>query len=140
MTENEIPRAVSLPWGAMIVAGLVGGVLGTVAGWLGHPTVPLASVACGALAGSSGYLLGSMVLLPWVARPLEQWMAIWPGGLLSRLLATGIMAWLLYFPPPEGDGGFRAALVVSHVVSIFLDAALLSRWSRSLDRNPVHES
>lgn len=140
MTENETPRAVSLPWGAMIVAGLVGGVLGTVAGWLGHPTVPLASVACGALAGSGGYLLGSMVLLPWVARPLEQWMAIWPGALLSRLLATGIMAWLLYFRPPEGDDGFRTALVVSHVVSIFLDAALLSRWSRSLDRNPLHES
>ena len=140
MTENEIPRAVSLPWGAMIVAGLVGGVLGTVAGWLGHPTVPLASVACGALAGSGGYLLGSMVLLPWVPRPLEQWMAIWPGALLSRLLATGIVAWLLYFRPLEGDDGFRVALVVSHVVSIFLDAALLSRWSRSLDRNPVHES
>ena len=140
MTENEILRAVSLPWGAMIVAGLVGGVLGTVVGWLGHPMVPMSSVACGALAGSGGYLLGSMVLLPWVARPLEQWMAIWPGALLSRLLATGIMAWLLYSPPPEGDGGFRAALVVSHVVSIFLDAALLSRWSRSFDRNPVHES
>ena len=122
----------------MILAGVAGGVLGWLVGWLASPAVPLASVVHGALAGSGGYLLGSMALLPWVARPLEQWMAIWPGALLSRLLATGIMAWLLYFRPPEGDDGFRAALVVSHVVSIFLDAALLSRWSRSLDRNPVH--
>ena len=140
MTENDQLTAVSLPCNAMILAGVAGGVLGWLVGWLASPAVPLASVVHGALAGSGGYLLGSVVLLPWVARPLEQWMAIWPGALLSRLLATGIMAWLLYFRPPEGDDGFRTALVVSHVVSIFLDAALLSRWSRSLDRNPVHES
>ena len=121
--------------------GGIGGGRAWNGGWLAGP--PHGSDVFGGLRstpGSGGYLLGSMVLLPWVARPLEQWMALWPGALSSRLLATGIMAGLLYFPPPEGDGGFRAALVVSHVVSIFLDAALLSRWSRSLDRNPVHES
>ena len=124
----------------MVLAGAVGGGLGMLGGCLAHPSVSMPSIVHGALAGSVGYVLGSVVLMPWVARPLEQWMAIWPGALLSRLLATGIMAWLLYFRPPEGDDGCRTALVVSHVVSIFLDAALLSRWSRSLDRNPVHES
>jgi hypothetical protein len=140
MTKNDHPNTVSLPFVAMVLAGVAGGVLGWLAGWLASPAVPLASVVRGAFAGSGGYLLGSIALMPWVARPLEQWMAIWPGALLSRLLATGIVAWLLYFRPPEGDGGFRVALVVSHVVSIFLDAAFLSRWSRSLDQNPVHES
>ena len=101
MTENDHLDVVPLPWNAMILAGVVGGVLGWLAGWLASPAVPLASVVHGALAGSGGYLLGSVVLLPWVARPLEQWMAIWPGALLSRLLATGIMAWLLYFRPPS---------------------------------------
>ena len=140
MTQNEHPDMVSLPFRAMVLAGAVGGGVGLLVGWMVHPALPWRSVMHGALAGGGGYLLGSIVLMPWVARPLEQWMAIWPGALLSRLLATGIMAWLLYFRPPEGDDGFRTALVVSHVVSIFLDAALLSRWSRSLDRNPVHES
>ncbi len=140
MTQNEHLDAVSLPFGAMVLAGVAGGVVGFLSGWMVHPALPMPSVVHGALAGSGGYLLGSMVLMPWLARPLEQWMAIWPGALLSRLLATGIMAWLLYFRPPEGDDGFRTALVVSHVVSIFLDAALLARWSRSLDQNSVHES
>ena len=140
MTQKDTPDTVSLPFGAMILAGAVGGGVGLLGGCMAYPSAPMQSIVHGTLAGSGGYVLGSVVLMPWVARPLEQWMAIWPGALLSRLLATGIMAWLLYFRPLEGDDGFRAALVVSHVVSIFLDAALLSRWSRSLDRNPVHES
>ncbi|MEC8769882.1 MAG: hypothetical protein VXX19_03455, partial [Planctomycetota bacterium] len=76
MTENDQMTAVSLPCNAMILAGVAGGVLGWLVGWLASPAVPLASVVHGALAGSGGYLLGSMALLPWVARPLEQWMAI----------------------------------------------------------------
>ena len=140
MTQKDTLETVSLPFGAMI-AGAVGGGRAWNGGWLvGPPHGSAGHPSCGALAGSGGYVLGSMVLMPWVARPLEQWMAIWPGALLSRLLATGIMAWLLYFRPPEGDDGFRTALVVSHVVSVFLDAALLARWSRSLGQNPVHES
>ena len=140
MTQNSHQEAVSLPVTAMIVAGVVGGGMGFFAGWLAHTGDPLALAVRGSVAGGGGYLLGSLVLMPWIARPVENWMAIWPGALLSRLLATGIMAWLLYFRPPEGDDGFRTALVVSHVVSIFLDAALLARWSRSLDQDPVHES
>ena len=133
MTQKGTCKAVSLPFGAMILAGAVGGGVGLLGGWMAYPSVSMQSIVHGTFAGSGGYVLGSMALMPWVARPLEQWMAIWPGALLSRLLATGIMAWLLYFRPPEGDDGFRTALVVSHVVSIFLDAALLARWSRSLD-------
>lgn len=140
MTQKDTLETVSLPFGAMVMAGAVGGGLGLLGGWLAYPSASMPPIVHGALAGSGGYVLGSMVLLPWVARPLEQWMAIWPGALLSRLLATGIVAWLLYFRPPEGDDGFRTALVVSHVVSIFLDAALLARWSRLLGQNPVHES
>ena len=71
MTQKDTPETVSLPFGAMALAGAVGGGLGLLGGCLAHPSVSMPSIVNGALAGSGGYVLGSVVVKHWMACPVE---------------------------------------------------------------------
>ena len=104
MTQKDTPETVSLPFGAMVLAGAVGGGLG-LGGCLTHPSNSDAIHREWGTGGQWWVCVGQHGAHVRVARPLEHWMAIWPGALLSRLLATGIMAWLLYFRPLRGMTG-----------------------------------
>ena len=142
MTQKDTLETVSLPFGAMVLAGAFGGGLGLLGGCLPQD----ASLRFDAIhrewgTGGQWWVCvgqhGAHALGRPPARTLDGHLA---RRAFEPALGDGDHGLAAILPPPEGDDGFRTALVVSHVVSVFLDAALLARWSRSLGQNPVHES
>ena len=121
-----------LPLGAWLSAGpaacvVVGGVGYGVSIALGAGQ-PI-SALYGGISAATGVLLGALAVLPWIARPLNQWANLLLGGQLFSFMATigaGVVVWkgTGATPTPLGMTGAAAFLTAQLVqVSVFQSVA-----------------
>ncbi|MBM4101800.1 MAG: hypothetical protein FJ256_06005 [Phycisphaerae bacterium] len=131
----------SMRWG-LVVAAMIGaaalfgcawGVIAPRGGWIGWPLVLRVVPVVLAIA-----LLGWLAAMPWRPRPAVDWVTVWLGGTLARLLLTPLACFGLYsfFPCESAQfiaaaGGCCFAVVLAEVGMI---AATLPTRSGSAAR------
>lgn len=127
----DLPE-LKLPLGAWLGAGpiacvVVGGIGYGVSIALGA-SQPI-SALYGGIAAAIGVLIGALAVLPWIARPMNQWANLLLGGQLFSFMATvgaGVVVWkgTGATPTPLGLTGAAAFLVAQLVqVSVFQSVA-----------------
>jgi hypothetical protein len=83
-------------------------------------------------------LLGLAVMTPWKPRPMADWMTMWLGGTLFRLLGTPTVLFLLYSAasPPLAAKPLALSVALTYLVMLLAEAgALALHVRRSL---PTH--
>lgn len=127
----DLPE-LKLPLRAWLGAGpiaclIVGGVGYGVSIALG--AVQPISAFYGGIAAAIGVLIGALAVLPWIARPMNQWASLLLGGQLFSFMATvgaGFVVWkgTGATPTPLGFTGAAAFLVAQLVqASVFQSVA-----------------
>ena len=122
----DLPE-MNLPLGAWLFAGpaacaVVGGIGYGVSVALGA-SQPI-SALYGGISGAIGVFLGALAVLPWIARPMNQWASLLLGGQLFSFMATvgaGFVVWKATGATPTplgltGAAAFLAAQLAQVVV------------------------
>lgn len=130
----------ALPTGSLLVS-IVVGVLLVAGGWATVASFMKDERSAFFVTGMAGIgvvavmsMLGVIVMTPWKQRSMIDWMTMWLLGTVFRVLATPIVAYVLYsaFSPPTG-GGLSAkplalSVAIAYMVALFVEAAVLSTY------------
>ncbi len=90
-------------------------------------------------------LLGLLVMTPWKARPMADWMTMWLAGTVFRLLGTPTVLFLLYSAASAGDPEGGALLAVkpmvlsvalTYLVMVLAEASIIASHVRRLLPSP----
>ena len=135
---------ITLPSGKLI--GLVvGAVVGVGGMWFaiialgpwGTPELAsgLAGIAVAAVMG----VLGVVIMTPWRARPMADWMNLWLLATVFRMLGTPAAAYLLYSAasPTLAAKPFGLAVALTYIATLFVEAAALAKHLKAAIDQPL---
>ena len=130
-TPHALPTRLLL-WtivaGVLVVAGLWSAIV-TIGPWGREAfTSGMAGIGLTAIM----ILVGVLVMTPWKPRLSMDWMTMWLGGTVFRILATPVAAFVLYSAasPWLAMKPFGLSVAVTYLVALFTEAAVLTQHFR----------
>lgn len=72
--------------------------------------------------------LATLVMTPWVRRPMSAWMTMWLAGTVMRLLLTPLAAVLLYSATTPDRTTFGLSIGLSYLLALLIEAGVLARF------------
>lgn len=122
----KLPTAqlmVLVPLSALITGGLWAAIISM----LGYDTATITAGAAGSAVVAAVMLISVLVLTPWKSRPMDLWMTVWFGGLVLRLVATPVGAFLLYSATSLPAEPLALAVATAYLVTVLTETAVLAR-------------
>src|SRR5262245_1165905 len=136
--SDRAPEAkVKLPC-SLLIAAVVGGAMLVVGLWsiialLGslRPDFMISGLVGAAAVGVTA-VAGVLVLIPWKARAVADWMTMWLAATVFRLLATPVVVYVLYSAASEALAVKPLVLSVAstYFVTLMAEAAILASHIR----------
>lgn len=77
-------------------------------------------------------VVGILVMTPWKTRPIESWMTFWLGATVLRLLATPVVAYVLYSATSRSLTPFMLSVAASYLVILFSEAGVLALYVKQV--------
>ncbi|MHC4989956.1 MAG: hypothetical protein ACYTGC_03155 [Planctomycetota bacterium] len=131
-TSQSNEPCLALPTGTLLaiavaVPALLGAAWWLGAGLIGRPEAASAGVA-GAAVTATATLLGTLVMTPWITRPIGLWTSIWMAGTVVRLLLAPLGTILLYSATPLDATSLAIAVGATYLVTLLTEAGVLARF------------
>lgn len=137
--QSAEPQRFSLPTGLLLVS-IVVGVLVVAGFWAAIASFIEDERSAFFMSGMMGIgmvavmsFLGVMVMTPWRKRAMADWMTMWMGGTVFRLLGTPIAAYVLYSafsaePLRLSAKPLAVSVAIAYMIALFVEAAVVSTY------------
>jgi len=134
MNQSIMPTsepAITLPTGLLIGAVLGTAVLASsgwvvvtrLGGWAAD--VQVAGLAAGAVVALTG-VLGTLVMKPWRARPISWWTTMCMVGMVTRLILTPALTFVLYSAVSLNAAALSLSVALAYLLVVVAEAAVLA--------------